>query len=463
MNQIIFIFTLSFILKNKASEIIDGLNLLVKTDEGLLMGHIVNTKTSIFIAWQGIHYAKPPINELRFKKPEPIDKWNNILIANISCNQCIQSDGSGSEDCLCVEVFSPINNNCPNVLPVMVWIHGGAFIEGTANIKSLNPEYIMRECVVLVYVQYRLGITGFLSLGNAEAPGNYGLKDQVLALKWVKRNIRSFKGDPNEVTIFGESAGAASVSYHLLSPMSRGLFHKAIMQSGTSLCQWALTRGSPEFALNLAKKFKINSNNSIDILQELRKVPAKQLQRAATVITEEKLVIGNALDGLPMGPVIEPLMEEAFMTGRSQDMLSKGEFAKVPTIIGHNSLEALSAFSSKDILMMYVQKYEHNKAELTPVSMNASSNNKFISGNLIYNRYFGTEHMTMNNLPQFISMDQFNKCVIKTIQLQARYVDTYYYVFSHMGQLGYPGVRPHNGKTIYIYIYIYFLIFFIFL
>ncbi|CAH0559102.1 unnamed protein product [Brassicogethes aeneus] len=445
MNQITKLLIVCFIFANKAEKSSNKFNLLVKVDEGLVKGHIVNTTSSVFNAWQGIPYAKPPLNELRFREPEAIEKWNNTLIANISCSKCVQSDGSGSEDCLCVEVYSPINKKCPKVMPVMVWIHGGAFVDGDANLNSTNPEYIMKECVILVHLQYRLGLIGFLSMGNTKAPGNNGLKDQALALKWVKKNIRFFNGDQNKITIFGESAGAASVSYHILSPMSKGLFHKAILQSGTSLCQWTLTRGSSLFALSVAMKLNITVTSTSELLDEFRKVPAKQLHKAASVISAEKTVVGNALGGLPIGPVIEPSLEGAFLTGKSQDMLSKGEFNRVPTIIGHNSLEALAAFTSENILMMYVKKYELDKAELTPVSMNAQPGNKLIAGSMIYNRYFGAGPMTMNHLPEFISLDQFNKCIIKTIQLQARYADTYYYVFSHMGQLGYPGIRPFNG------------------
>ena len=122
---------------------------------------------------------------------------------------------------------------------MMIWIHGGGFISGSAR-EYIPSELITENDVIVVVIQYRLGILGFLSSGDDVAPGNYGLWDQTLAIRWVKDNIRAFGGDPDSMTIFGESAGAASVGYQILSPASRGLFSRAILQSGTPLSGWAL-------------------------------------------------------------------------------------------------------------------------------------------------------------------------------------------------------------------------------
>ena len=136
---------------------------------------------------------------------------------------------------------------------VMIWIHGGGFIEGSA-IPYVPSELVTENDVIVVVIQYRLGILGFLSSGDDVAPGNYGLMDQTLAIRWVKDNIRAFGGDPDSMTIFGESAGAASVGYQLLSPMSRGLFSRAIFQSGTPLSRWAFDRDPVKDFYDLADK-----------------------------------------------------------------------------------------------------------------------------------------------------------------------------------------------------------------
>ena len=146
-----------------------------------------------------------------------------------------------SEDCLYLNVYVPAQNDSLNPTteyPVMVYIHGGAFTSGTA---LLSPGLVLPTYgVVLVTIQYRLGPFGFLSTRDSNSPGNYGMLDQVLALKWVNENIKNFGGDPNKVTIFGFSAGGASVGLHLLSPLSKGFFHGAISESGVDLSPWSV-------------------------------------------------------------------------------------------------------------------------------------------------------------------------------------------------------------------------------
>lgn len=167
------------------------------------------------------------LNCFRFKRPLPAANWQGVKKATSLENFCPQlflNITIGSEDCLYLNVYSPlrVKNNTP--LPVMVWIHGGGFISGTANLFGANN--FLDKDIILVTLNYRLGIFGFLTLGDLSAPGNFGLKDQVLALKWVQRNIKAFGGDPNRVTIFGESAGGVSVSLHALSEASNGNFQK---------------------------------------------------------------------------------------------------------------------------------------------------------------------------------------------------------------------------------------------
>ena len=184
---------------------------------------------------------------------------------------------SGSEDCLTLNVYTPapIVGKCR---PVMVWIHGGGFVSGSGKTDMYSPDYLIAEDVVVVTINYRLGIFGFLAFEDPSlgVPGNAGLKDQVMALKWVQKNIHNFGGDPNNVTIFGESAGGASCHLLMLSPMARGLFHRCIAQSGTALNQWPYG----EFqAKALAEKLNFKDKKDTDILTYLRQLDTAQLYK----------------------------------------------------------------------------------------------------------------------------------------------------------------------------------------
>lgn len=170
----------------------------------------------------------------------------------------------------------------------MVWIHGGAFLTGSSATDLYGPDYLMTENVVLVTLNYRVGQLGFLNLEdeNVNVPGNAGLKDMVMALKWVKTNIRNFGGDPSNITIFGESAGGAAVHYLMLSPMAKGLFHKAIIQSGSCLNPWA--RGIRN-GYNFAKEMGSVSHSDKTILKHLQDVSIKDLYKFKHVILAEIL------------------------------------------------------------------------------------------------------------------------------------------------------------------------------
>lgn len=149
-------------------------------------------------------------------------------------------------------------------LPVMFYLHGGGYTMGNGNVKFAGPEYLLDNDVILVTGNYRLGAFGFMTLDNEKFTGNYGLKDQVVMLKWIKENIHHFGGDNNKVTVFGDGAGAASIGFHLMSPVSKGLFHQAIMQGGTQYNQWALQdkQVAVKNAKNLLNFIGCNTNNN---------------------------------------------------------------------------------------------------------------------------------------------------------------------------------------------------------
>ncbi|XP_005345574.2 acylcarnitine hydrolase-like [Microtus ochrogaster] len=176
---------------------------------------------------------------------------------------------SMSEDCLYLNIYTPAHAHEGSNLPVMVWIHGGALIIGMASWYD-GSKLAATEDVVVVTIQYRLGVLGFFSTGDQHARGNWGFLDQVAALRWVQQNIAHFGGNPDQVTIFGESAGGTSVSFHVVSPMSRGLFHRAIMQSGVALLPLLISNTSEIIFTMVAKLSGCATSNSKALVHCLR-------------------------------------------------------------------------------------------------------------------------------------------------------------------------------------------------
>jgi carboxylesterase type B len=225
----------------------------ISTKLGLITGNInypdSNYPKKVF-TFYNIPFAKPPVGVLRFAKPIPYGRWTGNRNATVLGNQCMQPTDSllqipgveTSEDCLILNIYVPNNISTSTKKPVMVWIHGGGFTTGSTHIYD-SRHLALHGNVIVVTIQYRLGIFGFFSLGTTEALGNYGLWDQMLALEWVHQNIDSFGGDPTSVTIFGESAGGASVSLLSLIPRNKNRFHRVIAQSGTT-SPWTMTNNT---------------------------------------------------------------------------------------------------------------------------------------------------------------------------------------------------------------------------
>lgn len=223
-----------------------GDSLKVKIDTGKLQGKLSQDgKVRIFL---GVPYAAPPVGPLRWQPPQPAKKWHGVFDATQFGHRCIQTnpfqdmvyrDPGQSEDCLNLNVWTPAKNGHAK-LPVMVWIYGGGYTAGATSEPRQDGEHLAEKGVIVVSMNYRLGIFGFFVSPElaAESPehaaGNYGLMDQTAALRWVQKNIRRFGGDPRNVTIFGESAGSFSVSVQMASPLAQGLFEHAIGESGAA-------------------------------------------------------------------------------------------------------------------------------------------------------------------------------------------------------------------------------------
>ncbi|GLG95960.1 Esterase FE4 precursor, putative [Gryllus bimaculatus] len=320
----------------------------VRVSHGALRGRKVTAKAgNSYFSFQGIPYAKPPVGPLRFQVAQPVEPWGGVRDALKEGPSCPQIEWIkklpyfGDEDCLYVNVYSP---QLPSIktphYPVMVWIHGGGFEVGNGDADMYGPEYLVGGNVVVVTINYRLGIFGFLKVDDASVPGNVGLKDQVAALRWVKENILVFGGDPNNVTIFGESAGGASVHYHLLSPMSQGLFHKAILQSGCALNPWASSVQSQELTFKLARELGSDASNAQELLSFLRSVPARDL-----VEKEHELqkMVGEIFPRfIPTPEEYAPGPgDEIFLPAHPKEMMEKRQYNSVPVMVGATSNEGI--------------------------------------------------------------------------------------------------------------------------
>ena len=273
-------------------------SLKVTTKNGVLVGRHSSTHSGRAMrSFMGIPYAKPPVGDLRFKDAVPADPWTGEKLVLEYSSICTQRDPfmrhssvSGSEDCLYLNVFTPSKaylDEQKKPLPVLVWFHGGGFVCGSAS--YFGPDFLMEHDIILVAGNYRVGPLGFFSTGQDDCPGNIGLKDQVMVLKWVQENIGAFGGDPNSVTIAGESAGGATTTYLMMTPMAKGLFHKVIAQSGTHLDPWAapLHAGeAPVRALRLGEMMGCKVDDEEEeakwskLIQCLRGKPAEDITNA---------------------------------------------------------------------------------------------------------------------------------------------------------------------------------------
>jgi para-nitrobenzyl esterase len=259
----------------------------VSIDSGTLEGK-TDGDVRIFL---GIPYAAPPVGELRWKPPAPVANWSGVRKATEFGARCMQGplfpdmvfrDPGPNEDCLTLNVWTGAKT-ADAKLPVMVWIYGGGFNAGGTSEPRQDGTALARRGVVIVSMNYRLGIFGFFAIpelvteSGRNAAGNYGLLDQVAALQWVQRNIAAFGGDPTNVTIFGESAGSLSVSAQMASPLSKGLFAKAIGESGGAFYSGAMPSDPLADRAQSDLQFAVNTLHA-PTLKELRAIPAARLQ-----------------------------------------------------------------------------------------------------------------------------------------------------------------------------------------
>ena len=306
-------------------------SLTVKIADGKIHGKLINEGK--VRAFEGIPYAAPPVGDLRWKAPQPVKAWTTELDATKFGPHCAQGhffddmvfqDNGMSEDCLSLNVYTPANDKGKSKLPVMFWIHGGGYTGGGGDEPRHNGDFLPTKGVVLVTINYRLGVFGFLATPELAAEqggfaGNYGMMDMVAALQWVKKNIGDFGGDPTNVTIFGESAGSFAVSTLMATPSAQGLFAKAIGESGGALTTGTLAM--PTLAVAGEKDAQWVKETGANSLAELRAMPTDKI--LASLPKRAQVPFSPILDGKFLAEPISQVYEE-------------GKQAKVPLIAGFN-------------------------------------------------------------------------------------------------------------------------------
>jgi para-nitrobenzyl esterase len=316
------------------------------------LGDVQGQQQENIRVFKGIAYAQAPVDDLRWRSARAVAAWSGIKDAREYGHSCVQKQRltravtATSEDCLNLNIWAPLASKTK--APVMVWIHGGAFRFGSGSQKYYDGSEFAKSGVVLVTINYRLGRFGFFShpaLDQENDTVNFGLSDQIKALRWVRENIWAFGGDPNNVTIFGESAGAVSVGYHLTMDASRGLFNKAILQSGGGAQiarQARKRRGRKDSLRQLGLDWAERQGLGSDVMaSELRKITAERVLEAS-----------KSQGGLG---AVTPVLDGFLVQDDIATRFSNGEVAAVPIITGSNSFEGslLSLFrlSPKFVLM----------------------------------------------------------------------------------------------------------------
>lgn len=351
--------------------------LAVPTSSGDVDGMNVTYNGTIVTQYLGIPYAAPPIGDLRFRRPLSHPGWNDTFNATEFGPSCMQyffpndvwllRNRNISEDCLQLNIFIPRLQNGTSKKAVMVWIHGGGFTAGQATLFDASYLAVQGD-VIVVTINYRLGVFGFLYTDDQNAPGNYGLWDQRLAIQWVKDNIEYFGGDSGKICIFGESAGGFSVGYQSLSPLNMGLFHKAIFESGAVAWLSDFKARTTDVAERLAQKVNCSATDASGnpdtkaLVQCLRGVPSKQLLAAQGPASDDSRFTFVR----HLGPVIDG----EFVTGNPMDLFKNKSspaykmFTSVDVIAGVNNAEGGLMYFD---LQRFQKQFNFNASESIPV------------------------------------------------------------------------------------------------
>ncbi|ERE80142.1 liver carboxylesterase-like isoform 1 [Cricetulus griseus] len=424
------------------------------THTGQVRGSLVLVKDGELgvYTFLGIPFAKPSVGPLCFAPPEVPETWSGVRDGTSEPAMCLQTDMlslqvlkerkmmvppiSISEDCLYLNIYTPAHAHEGSNLPGMVWIHGGALVIGMA---SMNDGSILSaiEEIVIVCIQYRLGILGFFSTGDKHARGNWGYLDQVAALRWVQQNIAYFGGNPGRVTVFGGSAGGTSVSSLVMSPMSKGLFHGAIMQSGVALLPDLISDTSEMVYTIMANLSGCETKDSEALVHCLRDK------------TEAEILAINQLTGL------QGLHYDPWCCGwdprHPQELLASVDFHPVPSIIGVDSDEygwAMPLYMGLDHVIKNITR------ETLPAVLKSRAAQMMLPpecSDLLMEEYMGDTEDPQTPQAQFRELMEDFMFVIPALRVayfQCPHAPVYFYEFQHQPSfIKHKHVRPSHVRA----------------
>lgn len=394
-------------------------------------------------SFKGLRYAAPPVGQLRWRPPQPTAAVTGVQSAGQFGNDCMQtrlpwerSSSAMSEDCLFINVWTPAQRGSVR-LPVMVWIHGGGFVTGSGSASNTDGAQLAKRAVVSVSLNYRLGRFGFFAhpaltaQAQDEAVGNYGLMDQIAALRWVQANIAAFGGDPANVTIFGESAGGASVNYLMIAPEARGLFHKGIVESGGGRDEWVPLqstdpgkRTGESVGVAFAKSAGLNDASAA----ALRSLPAAAVVRKLGMLDmQETLYSGAMIDGR----LIPSQASVAFAAGKQ---------ARVPYLVGSNSDELGQLPMIKTMTATLLQRMtldEQQRRQLFDLFGAEAGVNAHLINDMFFNepaRHFAAA-VQASGQPAWLYRFSYVPEVNRPKQLGAPHASEVAFVFDNLGAL----------------------------
>jgi len=392
-------------------------------------GPVVGLRTETMNKFLGIPYAAPPVGALRWKPPQPRAAWHGQLDATQFANHCPQLASffglaTTTEDCLYLNVYTPSNppNYAKEDLPVMVWIHGGGLVEGESD--DYDPTMLVAEDVVVVTLNYRLGVLGYLAhpaLSNGGphgASGNYGFMDQQAAIAWVRSNIRNFGGNPNNVTIFGESAGGLSVHVQLASPRANGLFQRAIIESGAYLLL-SINLAADTATLATAETWGTALASSVGCADQTA---------AETAACLRDVSVATLLAYPGAGQIAAPNVDGYVLTQTIGEALESGKFNHVPVMEGSNHDEwRLFVAADYDLAGFPVTNSSYETCTADSFELPVSDP---LAG-LIVHKYPLTNYSTPSIALGASGTDGIFACNSRTsIRLIAKHVPTYAYEFN---------------------------------
>ncbi|CAL8113193.1 unnamed protein product [Orchesella dallaii] len=420
---------------------------IVSTSLGKIQGRILESRGGRYIAaFEGVAYAQPPIQEYRFRDPVPTTPWTGILDATKTRLDCLQLDISrqfrvrGGEDCLYLNVYTPLSaiqtsKNKTRSISTIFYIHGGAWLSLSGS--GHGPRYLLDKDVILVTLNYRLGVLGFLSTGDRAARGNYALKDQVQALEWTAKHISSFGGDPKKITVMGESVGAAATALHIISPLTSKVIpiQGAIMHSGSSLNHWILVNDTFTNTKIIASRLNCPTTNSEHLVECLR-------QRDPYMIVAQQFLLWKipVITRLLFGPVIESKIDNpnAFIVEHPEVTYSKPETIRpIPVIAGVNRNEGGLFAASVDLVPFLYKAINSKRDEMISYAMDydrISGINVAETSEKISKFYFNNKPWSYKNrdrISDVLGDRAITTGVYKFLQLHSQVAPTYGYFYNH--------------------------------